>query len=104
MSWSQTIQTENLHDQMTILIGSAIRFLCGEAGVFVVSNEAFDPQSSEEYTLYHLNETSLPILLSSIQEGEQPNSACLLVTERLPATLVEHLRLRDDEGGELQSA
>ena len=69
MSWSQTIQTENLHDQMTILIGSAIRLLCGEAGVFVVSNEAFDPQSSHEYTLYRLSPAVLPLFLKSIEES-----------------------------------
>src|ERR1700680_343685 len=74
MSWSQTLQTEDLHDQLTILIGSAIRLLCGEAGVFVVSNEAFDPQSSEEYTLYRLEESALPALLAHAQESPQPAS------------------------------
>ena len=84
MSWSQTIQTENLHDQMTILIGSAIRLLCGEAGVFVVSNEAFDPQSSHEYTLYRLNPAVLPLFLKSIEEsGRRPNSTCILVRNML---------------------
>src|SRR5579863_9945465 len=73
MSWSQTLQTEDLHDQLTILIGSAIRLLCGEAGVFVVSNEAFDPQSSSEYTLYRLNEVTLPTFFASIAGGKQPN-------------------------------
>jgi PAS domain S-box-containing protein len=88
MSWSQTLQTGDLHDQMTILIGSAIRLLCGEAGVFVVSNEAFDPQSSSEYTLYRLSTSQLPLLLASIQEGVQPNSRHLLVTETLPEALI----------------
>src|SRR5205085_5782466 len=74
MSWSQTIQTENLHDQMTILIGSAIQLLCGEAGVFVVSNEAFDPQSSDEYTPYRLSEAALAYLLEEAQAGVQPNT------------------------------
>lgn len=92
MSWSQTIQTENLHDQMTILIGSAIRLLCGEAGVFVVSNEAFDPQSSREYTLYRLSPIVLPLLLESIQEsGRQPNSTCILVRNKLSPKVVDLL-------------
>src|SRR5712691_9168407 len=89
MSWSQTLQTGELHDQITILIGSAICLLCGEAGVFVVSNEAFDPQSSSEYTLYRLSTSQLPLLLASVQEGVQPNSRHLLVIETLPEALVE---------------
>ncbi len=92
MSWSQTIQTENLHDQMTILIGSAIRLLCGEAGVFVVSNEAFDPQSSHEYTLYRLSLAVLPLLLKSIEEsGRRPNSTCILVRNKLSSKVVDLL-------------
>src|SRR5437660_11581563 len=100
MSWSQTIQTENLHDQMTILCGSAIRLLCGEAGVFVVSNEAFDPQSSAEYTLYKLDKSVLPVLLASIQAGVQPNSACPLVRSTLPPALASQIGLEDKETGE----
>lgn len=92
MSWSQTIQTENLHDQMTILIGSAIRLLCGEAGIFVVSNEAFDPQSSHEYTLYRLSLAVLPLLLKSIEEsGRRPNSTCILVRNKLSSKVVDLL-------------
>ena len=48
MPWSPTQLLEDLQNQMTILVGSAVRLLGGEFGVFVVSNEAFDPQSSEE--------------------------------------------------------
>ena len=96
MSWSQTMQTENLHDQMTILIGSAIRLLCGEAGVFVVSNEAFDPQSSPEYTLYRLSSSLLPVLLQSIQESRQPNSTCIHVRDILPSTVLDLLN-QDEE-------
>jgi PAS domain S-box-containing protein len=96
MFWSQTMQTENLHDQMTILVGSAIRLLGGEAGVFVVSYEAFDPQSSPEYTLYRLSSSSLPLLLQSIQEGRQPNSTCILVRDSVPSTVVDHLN-QDEE-------
>ncbi|GAC1350167.1 MAG: ATP-binding protein [Ktedonobacteraceae bacterium] len=94
MSWSQTLQTGELHDQITILIGSAICLLCGEAGVFLVSNEAFDPQSSSEYTLYRLSAGVLPLLLTHVQQrGSQPNSGRLLLREPLPPTLVEQLRL-----------
>jgi PAS domain S-box-containing protein len=104
MSWSQTMQTENLHDQMTILVGSAIRLLSGEAGVFVVSNEAFDPQSSPEYTHYRLGQSLLPLFLESIQRrARQPNSSCILVKNVAPPTLLdqfnenEEMRLSDAE-------
>jgi len=92
MSWSQTQQTEDLYDQMSILIGSAIRLLCGEAGVFVISNEAFDPQSSPEYTMYQLNESALPILLSNVSPtSEQP-----LVVTPLSPVLAAQVGLNDD--------
>ena len=97
MSWSQTLQTEDLHDQLTILIGSAIRLLCGEAGVFVVSNEAFDPQSSSEYTLYRLSAALLAPLLAHVQSSEQPNTKYLLVKAALPTSLVAQLGLYEDE-------
>src|SRR6266566_6124636 len=103
MSWSQTLQTGNLHDQMTILTGSAIRLLLGEAGVFVVSNEAFDPQSSPEYILYRLSPSLLPVLLESIQHnGRQPNSSCILVRKVLSPMLVDDLS--DNEEVRLQDA
>ena len=60
MSLSQVQQPEDLHDQIVILVGSAIRLLNGEAGVFVVSNEAFDPLSSAEYTAYRLSDAGSP--------------------------------------------
>ena len=97
MSWSQMLPTEDLHDQMTILVGSAIRLLCGQAGVFVVSNEAFDPQSSAEYTLYRLSTASLSSLLARAQDSRQPNAVQILVKEALPARLVERFALSDDE-------
>lgn len=103
MSWSQTPQTGDLYDQMTILIGSAIRLLCGEAGIFVVSNEAFDPQSSAEYTLYRIDTSLLPSFLISAQEGVQPKSGRLLVTSALPSTLLEQLG-RDDDCERLRCA
>ena len=107
LSLSQVQQSEDLHDQTTILIGSAIRLLCGEAGVFVVSNEAFDPQSSPEYTLYQLDADALPLLLASVQDGIQPTSACPLVVSPVSPMLVAQgggkltpLRLfHDDNGG-----
>lgn len=88
MSLSQTQQSQDLHDQITILAGSAIRLLAGDAGVFVVSNEAFDPQSGTEYTLYNLDESACVHLLAYIRERKQPNSACPLLVDTLPPALV----------------
>src|SRR5581483_2065784 len=96
MSWSLPQQAEDSRDQMTILIGSAVRLLCGEAGVFVVSNEAFDPQSSSEYTLYQISEPALPHLLSYVQEAMQPNSLQPLVVETVPPDLAIQLGLPED--------
>ena len=97
MSWSQRQQSGDWYDQLTVLIGSAVRLLCGEAGVFVVSNEAFDPQSSAEYASYGVAETVVPLLLTQAQEGRQPNSAHPLVInpEPLHASLVAQLGLYD---------
>jgi PAS domain S-box-containing protein len=97
MSWSQTRVAGDLSDQMTLLVGGAVRLLCGEAGVFVVSNEAFDPQSSEEYTVYRLNEAALPTFFASIAGGMQPNSVRLLVAEKLSSAAAASLLLYDDE-------
>ena len=91
MSWSQSQQAENMHDQVTILVGSAIRLLRGECGVFVVSNEAFDPQSSSEYMLYRLNEVALPLLLAQARKGPQPNLRNVLVVERISPDLAFEL-------------
>lgn len=91
MSWSQPQQTEEAHDQMSVLVGRAIQLLRGEAGVFVVSNEAFDPQSSSEYTLYNLNKAALPLLLSYTQEGMQPNSLHPLIVEMLAPEVAREL-------------
>src|SRR5262249_17543906 len=85
---------------MTILVGSAIRLLRGEAGVFVVSNEAFDPQSSAEYTLYQLDASVLPALLARGQAGIQTNSALPLVVCPLPTALASEIGLEDKETGE----
>ena len=92
MSWSQTQQTEHLSDQMSILIGSAIRLLGGEAGVFVIANDAFDPQSSPEYTVYQLNAAALPILLANVR----PTSDHPLVVSQLSPVLAAQLELNDD--------
>ena len=102
MSWSQMQQVEDLHDQMTILVGSAIRLLCGEAGVFVVSNEAFDPQSSAEYTRYRLSTASLSSLLAHAQASRQPNAVQILVKEGLSARLTAQFDLIDDEHEDVQ--
>src|SRR6266581_4437788 len=97
MSCAQTQQSEDLYDQITILIGSAIRLLSGDAGVFVVSNNAFDPQSNTEYTLYRLNESALMPLLVYLRESKQPDSRCPLVVDTLPPTLVKQLGVCDED-------
>ena len=107
MSLSQMQQSEDLHDQMTILVGSAIRLLCGVAGVFVISNEAFDPQSTVGYTLYRLSESALPILLASISEdvGAQciaPNPEHPLVVSTLPPGAVAQLEFCSNGNGGAQ--
>jgi PAS domain S-box-containing protein len=84
MSWPQKQPSGDWYDRMTVLVGSAIRLLCGEAGVFVVANEAFDPQSSPEYVYYRVPELVLPLLLASVSEGVQPSSAHPLVVNPVP--------------------
>ncbi len=96
MSWSQLQPPEDSYDHMTILIGSAIRMLRGESGVFVVSNEAFDPQSSAEHVLYHIQETALPLLLSYMQEGMQPGSLHPLVVETVPPEVALQLGIESE--------
>ena len=97
MSWPQMQQSEDLYDQITILVGSAIRLLSGDAGVFVVSNSAFDPQSNTEYTLYRLDGSALQPLLSYIETDSQPDTPCPLRVSQLPATLVEQLGVCDED-------
>jgi len=89
-----------LYDQLTILCGSAIRLLGGEAGAFVLSNEAFDPQSSSEYTLYRLDASLFPSLLTGFQEGVQPSVGHPFVVEPLPQGLREQLASSKSEGTE----
>jgi PAS domain S-box-containing protein len=96
MFWSQPQQPEDAHDQMTTLIGSAIQLLCGEAGVFVVSNEAFDPQSSKEYILYGIDEAMLSPLLAHVQDGIQPTSAHPLLFEALAPDLISRLKIASE--------
>src|SRR5690348_13452930 len=91
MSWSLVQQSEDLHDQLTILLGSALRLLGAERGVFVVSNEAFDPQSSSEYVLYQVSEEKLVPFLDMAQEGVQPTSQRPLVSVVFPALSTRHL-------------
>jgi PAS domain S-box-containing protein len=81
---------------LTILIGSAVQLLCGLAGVFVISNEAFDPQSSTEYILYQISEPVLPLLLAYVQEGMQPNSLYPLVFETLAPDLARQLGIAEE--------
>ncbi|MBE3564183.1 MAG: PAS domain S-box protein [Thermogemmatispora sp.] len=96
MSRSLTQHFKDLHGQLVILIGSAIRLLGGEAGLFVVANEAFDPQSSEEYTVYQINEAAVGSLLEHIQRGSLPTPARPFVVERLPSSLLDELDLFAD--------
>src|SRR6266699_2107596 len=102
MSWTQTQQSEDLYDQITILVGSAIRLLSGDAGVFVVSNEAFDPQSNPEYTLYRLSEPAAMLLLSHVGKGVQPGSLCPLVKDTLPPLLMKQLGDCNEEAGDVE--
>ncbi len=95
MSLSQVQQSEDLYDQIAILVGSAIRLLCGEAGVFVVANEAFDPLSSAEYTTYGLSDAGCGRLLAFVQQREPPDMAHPLVVDTLPQELIAELGMLD---------
>jgi PAS domain S-box-containing protein len=97
MSLSQTQRVEGLHDQLTILVGSAVRLLCGEAGVFVVANEAYDPQSSAEYTPYRLSESACSVLLAAAQEGVRPTSARPLAVATLAPGVGEQIMVCNDD-------
>ncbi len=99
MSWPRKQQSGDWYDRMMVLVGSAIRLLCGEAGVFVIANEAFDPQSSPEYVYYRVPEPVLPLLLTSVAEGVQPSSAHPLVVNPvpLPGPLALQLGLYDTD-------
>ncbi|HLI06669.1 MAG TPA: ATP-binding protein [Ktedonobacteraceae bacterium] len=93
MSWPQKQHSGDWYDRMTVLVGSAIRLLCGEAGVFVVANEAFDPQSSPEHVYYRVPEPVLPLLLAAASEGVQPSSAHPLVINPAPLSGLLALQL-----------
>lgn len=100
MSLTQSRQSEAIFHQMTILVGSAIRLLGGEYGVFVVSNEAFDPQSSPEYVPYRIDSVLLPTFLEQIQRGRQPSFQQPLALEPVSATLLTALGLENGESAE----
>ena len=89
MSLSQVQQPEDLHDQIVILVGSAIRLLNGEAGVFVVANEAFDPLSSAEYTAYRLSDAGCRFLLALAQQRAQPDRVHPLVIDEMAREQME---------------
>lgn len=97
MSWSQTLQRADIRDQLATLVGSAVRLLGGEAGVFVVSNEAFDPQSSAEYITYQLSEAAFSFLLEDNQSSIQPGSLHPLLIEPLTPAQVMQLELDTSE-------
>ncbi len=91
MSWSQQRHSEDLYEQIVILVGSAIRLLRGQAGVFVLANAAFDPQSSSEYTLYQLSESEAASFLNGMRERALPGPVRPLVVETLPPALATQL-------------
>src|SRR6266571_5436283 len=93
MSWSQIQHTEDLYDQITLLVGSTVRLLGGLAGVFVLANAAFDPQSSSEYTFYQLSEAEAALLLDSIREHIQPSPARQFVLEDVPPEVAAQLSI-----------
>src|SRR5579872_4948304 len=88
---SQTMHIGDARDQITMLVGSAIRLLYGEAGVFVVSNAAFDPQSHSEYITYQLPTSAAQALLLSMQQEPQPERDHPLLISSLPARLQQYL-------------
>jgi PAS domain S-box-containing protein len=96
MFWPQSPQSEDARDQMTTLIGSAIQMFRGEAGIFVVSNEAFDPQSGSEYILYRIDEAIVFPLLAHVQDGMQPNSAHPLLFEALAPDIISRLNIASE--------
>ncbi|MEO7020848.1 MAG: ATP-binding protein [Ktedonobacteraceae bacterium] len=93
MSWSHIHHSEDLFDQITILVGSAVRLLGGLAGVFVLANAAFDPQSSSEYTLYQLHEDEAALLLIHMRERVQPGLALPWVCEELSPELAVQFQI-----------
>lgn len=107
MSWSQQRRSEELYDQLTLLAGSAVRLLGGLAGVFVLANAAFDPQSSSEYTLYQLSEEEAALLLEGLRERARPGPARSRVSEAVPSGLaarLESVRALADENEETPPA
>ena len=95
MAWSPFSQAEDVYDQVVVLVGSAVRLLRGECGVFVVANEAFDPQSSREYTSYRLDEAATELLVSFAQEGGQPSTRRSLVVSPLADEALRQLGVED---------
>ena len=95
MAWSPFSQAEDVYDQVVVLVGSAVRLLRGECGVFVVSNEAFDPQSSREYTAYRLDEAATELLVSFAEERGQPSTRRSLVVSPLSDDVLQQLGVED---------
>ena len=96
MSLSQIQQSEDVYDSMTVLVGSAIRLLNGESGVFVVSNEAFDLQSSKEYTPYRLSDVALSSLLKLAERSMQPAWSHPLVIEPIAPEIAMHMGIDEE--------
>ncbi len=97
MSQSQIQSAEAVHEQMAVLVGSAIRLLRGECGVFTISNEAFDPQSSTEYTCYRLHDAALSSLLALVRRGAQPATLHPLVSEPLAPEVASVFENEEDK-------
>lgn len=100
MSWSQTHPAGDLSEHMGILVGGAVQLLGGQAGVFVLANAAFDPQSSSEYTFYRLGEEEAALLLESIRERTLPGPARPLVVDVLPPERAARFYDRPGPGAE----
>src|SRR5689334_21542912 len=96
MSRSQTYQSEDMHDQLTILVGSAIQLLGSDAGVLIIATEAFDPQSNNDYVVYRLGQEGFAKLLQRVQEGLQPTSRHPLVIEIIEPEWVSQILPQDD--------
>jgi PAS domain S-box-containing protein len=95
MSLSQVQQAEDVYDSMTVLVGSAIRLLGGESGVFEVSNEAFDIRSSREYTSYNLPNEALTPLLALAERGLQPASHHPFVIEPIMSEIARQMGIEE---------
>jgi PAS domain S-box-containing protein len=98
--------SEESYDQIVILVGSAVQLLGGLAGVFVLANAAFDPQSSSEYTLYGLQEGEAAQFLNEMRERPQPGPARRQVVDLLSTAQLAQMEsvcaLLDEDGAQAE--